>query len=100
MHSNGSGSHLILHIYIMYMCQMLFIFISILGVHRTCSRSMAVRYARKWLERTLDSVSTYALRTSPSTSWPCRRRKAIRYLYFSSTFCCRIWMLVLGFLSA
>ena len=57
---------------------------------------MAARYARKWDDSTRDRVSTYAARTSVNTSRPCRRRKVTRYLHLSSTFCWRIWMLVLG----
>ena len=45
-------------------------------------------------------MSAYAARTSPNTSWPCSRRKPTRCFCFSSTFCCRIWMLVLGFRNA
>ena len=44
LRSDDSGSHLVT-------C-------TVSEVNRTCSRSMAVRYAQKWLKRTLGSVST------------------------------------------
>mmetsp|Transcript_13713 Transcript_13713/g.41429 ORF Transcript_13713/g.41429 Transcript_13713/m.41429 type:complete len:200 (+) Transcript_13713:326-925(+) len=61
------------------------------------SDSRVCWYARKCEESTRASVSTYAARTSLNTSGPWARRNDTKYRNRSSMFCCRIWMLVLGF---
>mmetsp|Transcript_18950 Transcript_18950/g.60873 ORF Transcript_18950/g.60873 Transcript_18950/m.60873 type:complete len:202 (+) Transcript_18950:1227-1832(+) len=52
-----------------------------------------------WLASTLPRTSTYLLRTSPMTSFPCWRRNTMRY-FMPSSGCCRNWMFVLGFFIA